>query len=77
MSLYSHDYFEIFAHVRGSPKYWYAMRGEMMAKIKQLGPFHVFFTLSCAELRWPEIITTILHLDGQSIEVDISEKNMS
>jgi hypothetical protein len=75
LSLHSKDYFEIFNHVRGSPKYWHAMRGEMMARINQLGPFHAFFTLSSAELRWPEIISTILHLDGKSVEIITTQKD--
>ena len=32
----------------------------MIAKAAQLGPFHLFFTLSCAEMRWPEVFINIL-----------------
>jgi hypothetical protein len=69
-TVYSNDFFEIFKHIRGSPKYWHAMRSDIMAKINQLGPFHVFFTLSCAELRWPEIVSAILQLDGNTVEIN-------
>ena len=32
--------------------------------MEQLGPFHFFFTLSAAEMRWPEVTTSILHYEG-------------
>ena len=35
--------------------------------MEQLGPFHFFFTLSAAEMRWPEVTTAILHYE-QKIE---------
>ena len=31
-----------------------------MAKVCQLGPFHLFFTLSCAEMNWSENFVTLL-----------------
>ena len=40
----------------------------MLAKLDNLGPFHFFFTLSCADKRWDENISSIL----QRIEEDIS-----
>lgn len=45
------DAFSIFARIRGSQKYWQVARHELVAKVKQLGPFHIFLTLSCAEMR--------------------------
>ena len=33
--------------------------------MEQLGPFHFFFTLSAAEMRWPEVTTSILHYEDQ------------
>ena len=32
----------------------------MTAKVKSLGPFHIFYTFSCGEMRWPEIYLTLL-----------------
>ena len=40
--------------------YWQKTRNELIAKVEQLGPFHLFWTLSCGEMRWPEIFTSIL-----------------
>jgi hypothetical protein len=32
----------------------------MLAKLDNLGPFHFFFTLSCADRRWEENFSSIL-----------------
>ena len=45
------DMCDVFKQVNGSPKYWQAAKYELVAKTKQLGPFHIFFTLSCGKLK--------------------------
>ena len=35
--------------------------------MEQLGPFHFFFTLSCAERKWPEMIAAILQNKGHTV----------
>ena len=35
-------------------------RDELVAKVCQLGPFHLFFTLSCAEMNWSEVFVSVL-----------------
>ena len=57
----------MFLKLKGTPKYWQATRSELVAKVEQLGPFHVFFTLSCAEKRWAEIFTSILELKNMEL----------
>ena len=54
------DIYNVFQNIRGSPKYWQKAKNELIAKVEQLGPFHLFWTLSCGEMRWPEIFTSIL-----------------
>ena len=45
-------------------------RNELTAKVQQLGPFHVFFTLSCAEMRWAEVYLAALRYTGvETMEV--------
>ena len=39
----------------------------MLAKLDNLGPFHMFFTLSCGELRWPAAFAAIMMERGYSI----------
>ena len=36
------DVQSVFQRLRGTSQYWRVARSEMLAKIKQLGPFHVF-----------------------------------
>ena len=54
------DAFSVFQKIRGTPKYWQSKRNNLLAMINVLGPFHYFCTFSCAELRWPEVIATVL-----------------
>ena len=54
------DMYDVFKKVKGTPKYWQSARNELVAKVKQLGPFHIFYTFSCGEMRWPEVYLTLL-----------------
>ena len=62
------DPFSIFAQVKGTPKYWQKARNELIAKVQVLGSFQVFFTLSCAEMRWSEIFVAVLRRKGYTVE---------
>ena len=61
--------FDVFAKVKGTPKYWQVSRNDLVAKVKQLGPFHVFFTFSCGEMRFTEIFLSIFRKKGLSVEI--------
>ena len=39
----------------------------MLGKIDNFGPFHWFYTLSCADMRWEENFTSILREKGYKI----------
>ena len=41
-------------------RYWQKMRYDLNAKLEQLGPFTFFYTLSCGDKRWNEIIATVV-----------------
>ncbi len=62
------DNFAAFKRIRGTPKYFQQVRNELIAKIGQLGPFHLFFTLSSGEKRWDEIIAALLELEGRNVK---------
>ena len=68
------DYFHVFTKVRGTSKYWQQMRNELFAKIEQLGPFHIFFTLSCGELRWSEVHLSLLR-ELEGIDITYGSEN--
>ena len=59
--------FNLLKTIPGSPGYWHAFRQEIYAKLEQLGPFHLFWTLSCAEQEWPEIKAAILENESASL----------
>lgn len=58
----SDDAYNIFQKVPGTPAYWKAFRNELYAKMEALGPFHVFFTFSCAEMRWASVLLEVLKI---------------
>ena len=64
------DYFNVFQKVPGTPKYWQTKRNNLLAMINVLGPFQYFFTFSCAELRWTEIIASILRMKGHKVIIE-------
>ena len=55
--------------MKGSPKYWQVARNDLVAKVKQLGPFHIFFTFSCGEMRWTEIFLSLFKRKGYKVVI--------
>ena len=54
------DPYSVFQNVANTPAYHKKGKMEMMARLDNQGPFHVFFTLSCADTRWPEYVISLL-----------------
>ena len=50
--------------IPGSPPYWQKFMYEVVAMVKQLGIPAWFMTLSCADLRWPELFQIIARTQG-------------
>ena len=60
-TLYSlEDPYSVLDNSPGTPRYWQKKKYELIAKLENLGPFHLFFTLSCADKRWNENFTSLL-----------------
>jgi hypothetical protein len=53
--------------IPGSNPYWQKFMYEVVAMIKQLGIPTWFMTLSCADLRWPELFQIISRTKGNNI----------
>ena len=51
-------------NVRGSPPYYQNTFYELLAMIRQLGTPTWFFTLSAADMKWPDVIQTIARQYG-------------
>ena len=56
----SDDAINIFQKIPGTPAYWKVFRNELYGRLEQKGPFHWFFTLSCAEMRWACVLIEVL-----------------
>ena len=60
--------------IKGTPAYWKKLSYEVLAMVKQLRIPTFFLTLSCADLRWNELISIIAKLNGLNIsEEDIDQ----
>ena len=68
--LKSNKAIDVFKDIPGTPSYWKKVRNDLFARMEQLGQFHFFFTLSCAEMKWPEVTTSILHTLGNKISYE-------
>ncbi|XP_065109326.2 uncharacterized protein [Paramisgurnus dabryanus] len=63
--------------VRGTPPYWMSTQKDLFALIRQLGIPTFFASFSSADLRWPEMMNTIIKQEGKQIiveELEWSEK---
>ena len=66
----SDEAFSFMNTIKGTPAYWKKSLHEVLAMVKQLGLPTFFFTLSCADLRWNELISKILKLEGSVLSED-------
>ena len=71
------DAFSIFRSLPGTPSYWRTFRNEMLARIEQLGPFDFFFTLSSAEMRWPEVLAAVLQKKGHKVTFETVDQKQT
>jgi hypothetical protein len=62
------DAFTVFEGVKNTPKYWQKVKYDMIAKLENLGPFHIFFTLSCGDTRYDENFSSFLVENGYTVE---------
>ena len=53
--------------IPGTPPYWQKFMYEVVAMVKQLGIPTWFMTLSCADLRWPELFQIVARTQGRDI----------
>ena len=64
--------FSFMSSIKGTPAYWKKFLHQVLAMVKQLGAPKFFLTLSCADLRWNEVISIIFKLT----RVDISDEKV-
>ena len=61
------DCYSVLDDIKNTPRYWKKVKYEMIAKLENLGAFQLFFTLSCADLRWEENFAAILRDKGLNL----------
>ena len=59
--------FRFMTAVKGTPAYWKKFLQEVLAMVKQLGLPTFFMTLSCADLRWNDLINIISALRDENL----------
>ena len=69
------DEYRAIESIPNTPKYWKKAKYEVLAKLDNFGPFQVFFTLSCADLRWEANFAAILLEKGYSINIKVAPKD--
>ena len=67
------DAFTTFDGVKNTPKYWQKVKYDMIAKLENNGPFHLFFTLSCGDTRWSENFSAFLEQNGHTLKYFVNE----
>ena len=65
------DGYRVLEDIKNTPRYWKKAKYEMIARLDNLGPFHLLFTLSCADMRWNENFASILQEKGYEIKYDV------
>jgi hypothetical protein len=56
--------YKVFKNVRGSPAYFQTLFYDILAMMAQLGTPTFFFTISAADMQWPDLIQTIARQYG-------------
>ncbi|XP_076872152.1 uncharacterized protein LOC143522233 [Brachyhypopomus gauderio] len=56
--------------IRGTPVFWQSVQKDLFAMVRQLGIPTWFCSFSSADLRWPELMETILTQEGKHISPD-------
>ena len=64
--------YSVFQGVLNTPAYHKKGKFETMARLDNHGPFNIFFTLSCADYRWPENVAAILREQGIGLRCTLS-----
>ena len=54
--------------IKGTPAYWKKFKSECLAMVRQLGIPQFFLTLSCADLRWNELVSIISKLNSVDVK---------
>ena len=71
------DAFTVFDGIRNTLKYWQKVKYDMIAKLENNGPFHLFFTLSCGDCRYDENFSSFLVDQGYIMDYSLQNDGTS
>ncbi|XP_030832522.1 uncharacterized protein LOC115920595 [Strongylocentrotus purpuratus] len=69
--------YKFLKQIRGTPPFWQKTQKDVLAMVRQLGKPTWFASFSSADMRWPELMNTLLRQKGdtrESSELDYTEK---
>ena len=72
LSLVNHDAYSALQKIPNTPRFWKEKKSELLHKLNSFGPFHWFFSLSCADKRWPNLMTAIIRELPEVVQVHIA-----
>merc|ERR1719209_544453 len=61
----------VFEKIKGTPKYWQRARYEIIAKLENIGPFQIFFTLTSGDMRWSANFTPELERQNCKVHYNV------
>ena len=64
------DGFRFLKPIRGSPAFWQSVQKDLLACVRQLGIPTWFCSFSSADLRWQNLLTSILKQEGRRQTVE-------
>ena len=62
--------FRFLKPIRGTPSFWQGAQCELFACVRQLGLLTWFASFSCADMRWKNLLTSILRQEGRAETVE-------
>ena len=66
--------YKIMWQIRGTPAYFQALHHDVLAMVRQLGLPTWFFTLSAADMQWPDLIQSIARQYGTILSDEAVKK---
>ena len=67
------DPWRVLDDIKGTPRFFQKKKMEFISKLENLGPFTIFFTLSCADRKWSENFTSLLNMEGHKVVYGLND----
>ena len=64
------DGYRFLKPIRGTPSFWQGVQHDLLAFVRQLGVLTWFCSFSSADLRWKNLLSSILKQEGGQIDVN-------